>query len=472
MLLLLSVLCTGLAAEPKFEPLFNGRDLTGWSAPNKEKFWRVEDGVLIGENDEKLAGSYLWTAREYGDFILEFEVRWVGEIDSGVEMRKPNMQLQLGVSRSLKRDMTGSFYVGTPVRYPEAGQAKDIARQMHPEGQWNTFRLKAKGTEFTVWVNGQPASHYVDEKFAGAAPLGLQIHPGLKMRVEYRNLRIAALESAPCVFCEIVSGARPGAMVYQDDRCVAFLSIGPRNPGHVLVVPRGHATTFSEVPEETMHAMTDATRRIVGAIGRTDLKMEGYVLQLNSGKAAGQSVPHAHLHIIPRFAGEPPAKVPEDRVSLDELEPVAAKIRAALADGTPAASRPAFVLPPLGEEVPLPKIREICEHYGLHELWQKIEQDPPSRPFKSDGCTGWFDDWKGVSLYPAGFLHDLKYWAGYPGEDVARLQADSELMLDVARLLGSTEMAETMFHGVRVGGTEKLKTPFSWGFGRKPPESK
>jgi hypothetical protein len=128
-------------------------------------------------------------------------------------------------------------------------------------------------------------------------------------------------------------------------------------------------------------------------------------------------------------------------------------------------------LPALGEEVPLPKIKEICGFYGLQNLWRKIERDPPARPFKSDGCTGWFDDWKGVSLYPAGFLHDLKYWAGYPGEDVERLAADAELMIDVARLLGSTEMAETMFHGVRLGGMEKLNAPFSWGFGRKPLET-
>lgn len=124
-------------------------------------------------------------------------------------------------------------------------------------------------------------------------------------------------------------------------------------------------------------------------------------------------------------------------------------------------------LPALGEEVSLERIREICAHFGLHALWLKIERDPPPLPFKSDGCTGWFDDWKGVSLYPAGFLHDLKYWAGYPGEEVERLVADAELMIDVARLLGSTVMAETMFHGVRLGGSDKLNTPFAWGFGRK-----
>ena len=125
-------------------------------------------------------------------------------------------------------------------------------------------------------------------------------------------------------------------------------------------------------------------------------------------------------------------------------------------------------LPPKGEEVPLFRIKEICEFYGLHELWTKIDKDPPAKPFKSDGCSMWFDSWKGTSLYPACFLHDLKYWAGYSHEDVARLAADAELMVDVARLLGSTLMAEVMFLGVRIGGHEIFKRSFSWGFGRTP----
>ncbi len=105
---------------------------------------------------------------------------------------KPNLQLQLGVSRSLKRDMTGSFYVGKP-GYPEAGQAKTVAQLMRPQGDWNHFRVEARGTTFTVWINGQPASQYTDEKFFGPAPLGLQIHGGLKMKVEYRDIRLAEL---------------------------------------------------------------------------------------------------------------------------------------------------------------------------------------------------------------------------------------------------------------------------------------
>lgn len=142
----------------------------------------------------------------------------------------------------------------------------------------------------------------------------------------------AAETSGPCVFCEIVAGTRQQeGIVYRDDRVIAFLSIGPRNPGHVLIVPVAHAENFLAVPAGTMHAMTDTAQRIAGAIQRTDLKMDGFVLQMNTGKAAGQSVFHAHLHLIPRYDGEPPAKTPEDRVGMDVLAPVAAKIRAALA---------------------------------------------------------------------------------------------------------------------------------------------
>lgn len=123
-------------------------------------------------------------------------------------------------------------------------------------------------------------------------------------------------------------------------------------------------------------------------------------------------------------------------------------------------------LPAINEEVSMECIKEICGHFQLLDVWEKIEKDPPGRPFKSDGCSMWFNQWKGKNLYPACFLHDLKYWAGQPGEEVARLKADAELMIDVATILDNTQMAETMFHGVRVGGHEMFKQSFSWGFGR------
>jgi len=125
-----------------------------------------------------------------------------------------------------------------------------------------------------------------------------------------------------------------------------------------------------------------------------------------------------------------------------------------------------MVLPEKGKEVPLPEIKRICEAYGLMDLWDKIEKDPPPKPFKSDGCSMWVDTWQGIDLYQACFFHDLKYWAGYPGEETERLIADAELMIDVAKA-GAPKMAEIMFAGVRVGGHEALKRSFSWGFGRQ-----
>ena len=186
-----------LAAEPQLVPLFNGKDLTHFKTNGATEFWRVENGVLIGENDAAKKGNYLWTEKEYGDCVIEFDVRWKSStergVDTGIEMRKPKIQLQLGISGSLKVDMSGSFYTGGKPAYPESGQAKEAKKLMKPEGEWNTFRIQAKGDTFTCWINGQKASEYTDPKFSGAAPLGLQIHPGVVMKCEYRNIRIAPL---------------------------------------------------------------------------------------------------------------------------------------------------------------------------------------------------------------------------------------------------------------------------------------
>ena len=175
------------AGEPR--PLGNGRDLTGWKVPAPNPFWKVADGIITGTNDEARQGSMLWTAQNYGDFECEAEARWEGEIDSGFMFRQPELQLQIGVSRSLKRDMTGCFYLGS---YPEAGQARERAKLIKP-GDWNHFKIRAQGDTFTVWINGTLAVSYQNPKFAAPGPLGLQIHPGLAMKVEFRHLSIREL---------------------------------------------------------------------------------------------------------------------------------------------------------------------------------------------------------------------------------------------------------------------------------------
>ncbi|MFM7206149.1 MAG: DUF1080 domain-containing protein [Planctomycetaceae bacterium] len=184
----LTLAITAAHAEPPLEPIFNGRDLTGWRTP-EGGFWRVEDGVLVGENDAAQAGSMLFTDRAYGDVIVEADCRFSGEIDSGIMLRKPELQVQIGVSRSLKRDMTCSFYTG---KYPEEARATRAAELLKP-GEWNRIRVEAKGDTFTVWLNGEQVSRFTSATYSAPAPLGLQIHKGLPMKVEFRNLRAVAL---------------------------------------------------------------------------------------------------------------------------------------------------------------------------------------------------------------------------------------------------------------------------------------
>jgi hypothetical protein len=126
-------------------------------------------------------------------------------------------------------------------------------------------------------------------------------------------------------------------------------------------------------------------------------------------------------------------------------------------------------VPSKGTAVSLQEILRLCDARRLDRLRQRIEADPPPKPFASDGCSVFFDSIAGVSIYPACFFHDLKYWAGYPNltrqEQVERFIADAELMIDVAGLGVDPFIAETIFRGVRLGGGP-IQLPFSWGFGR------
>jgi hypothetical protein len=170
--------------------IFNGRDLSGWKVVG-EPYWKVVDAAIVGESDDRMLNSMLYTEGNYGDVVVEGEFRFNGEIDSGIMVRKPEIQVQIGVSRSLQRDMTGSFYVGK-AGYPPEGRAPQATELLKP-GAWNQIRVGARGDTFTVWLNGRQASRYTTDRHREPGPIGLQIHGGLVMKVEFRNLRALAL---------------------------------------------------------------------------------------------------------------------------------------------------------------------------------------------------------------------------------------------------------------------------------------
>ena len=174
-------------AEGDLESIFNGKDFTGWKAPDPNPWWKIQDGVLVGENDEKKKGNSLFTEKEYTDLIVEAEVRFSGEIDSGIFIRK-GWQCQIGVSRKLKKDMTCSVYA----RGKYENQAQNVDKLLKKD-DWNLIRIEAKGDNFKIFLNKEKVLDFDDKGFPGPAPIGLQIHPGLVMKVEFRNIKAKAL---------------------------------------------------------------------------------------------------------------------------------------------------------------------------------------------------------------------------------------------------------------------------------------
>lgn len=107
-----------------------------------------------------------------------------------------------------------------------------------------------------------------------------------------------------CIFCNIVNRDAPSSIVYSDDKVLAFMDNQPINPGHVLVIPKVHASQLSELNENTGGEIFKVAMRVSRGLRRSDLKCEGINLLLADGEAACQEVFHVHLHVIPRFRGD------------------------------------------------------------------------------------------------------------------------------------------------------------------------
>ncbi|HWT22435.1 MAG TPA: HIT family protein [Solirubrobacteraceae bacterium] len=123
-----------------------------------------------------------------------------------------------------------------------------------------------------------------------------------------------------CLFCKIVAGEIPATRVREDERTIAFMDINPATPGHVLVVPRAHARDLLAMPDDDLSACIaaaqDMARRVHERLGA-----DGVNLLNSCGSAAWQTVFHFHLHVIPRYSGDPlrlpwiPAPGDEDAIA-------------------------------------------------------------------------------------------------------------------------------------------------------------
>jgi len=136
--------------------------------------------------------------------------------------------------------------------------------------------------------------------------------------------------SADCVFCKIRDGQIPSMKVYEDEATLAFMDINPLNSGHCLVVTRRHAATLWEAEVADLQAAIATARKV--ALGlREALKPDGLNMLQANGAAAFQSVPHFHLHLIPRWVrdgkGFDWTPVPGDR---EQITRIGERLREAL----------------------------------------------------------------------------------------------------------------------------------------------
>jgi histidine triad (HIT) family protein len=134
-----------------------------------------------------------------------------------------------------------------------------------------------------------------------------------------------------CVFCKLVAGTIPSTRVYEDAHALAFMDIGQVNPGHVLVAVKQHAANLYELSDEQAAAVARAARHVARAI-REAFDPEGLSVYQANGKAAGQTVFHYHVHLLPRHAGDGMELVwPVKNPPREKLAEYAERIKAKLA---------------------------------------------------------------------------------------------------------------------------------------------
>lgn len=112
------------------------------------------------------------------------------------------------------------------------------------------------------------------------------------------------LDSPDCIFCQIVSNLEPASLVYEDDEFIAFMDAYPITNAHCLVVPKNHVVRLDSLNAKKRAKLFNIGHKIIEAQKLAGYGVNGTNLLINDGKAANQTVPHLHLHLIPRENGD------------------------------------------------------------------------------------------------------------------------------------------------------------------------
>ena len=196
------LLALSISAQGDWQSLFNGKDLAGWTKRNGQAEYRVENGEITGITKTGTPNTFLCTEKNYGNFILELEVKVDPALNSGIQFRSNSLpDYRNGVIHGYQaeidpspRAFSGGIYDESrrgwlcPLTENEAGQ------RAFKNGEWNKYRIEAIGHEIRLWVNGVNTANLVDN-WTATGFIGLQVHSigneeQAGREIRWRNIRI------------------------------------------------------------------------------------------------------------------------------------------------------------------------------------------------------------------------------------------------------------------------------------------
>ena len=132
-----------------------------------------------------------------------------------------------------------------------------------------------------------------------------------------------------CIFCKIANKVIPSTVIYEDEDVLAFLDVNPVTYGHTLVIPKKHYESFLSCPKDVLHKAFDLAQRI-GQVQIKQLGAKGVNILTNCFEAAGQSIPHFHIHVIPRYEANDGFKLEMKELKNVNLPVLAAELKESL----------------------------------------------------------------------------------------------------------------------------------------------